>query len=242
MIGVEVAADTDAARALFLEGRISSATAMVYMADSERAATQAALLRLPVGLHINLTEAFSAPGVPPVVRRDQERLARYLNASGLAHGLYNPLLHRACLRMVAAQLEEFRRLYNSEPSHFDGHEHMHLCANMLVGLPIPKGSRVRPSASYQPRERGLINRTYRALINRWMHRFYVHVDCFFDLSQRMAPGEFARVCTLARQTHIELMCHPARTAETAFLRSSSFLAGLREVQLASYLDMPGGPR
>jgi chitin disaccharide deacetylase len=45
-------------------GALSSVSAMVFMEDSERAAAIARERGIDVGLHVNLTEPFTAPGTP----------------------------------------------------------------------------------------------------------------------------------------------------------------------------------
>ncbi len=231
-------ADTDAARAVLAAGVVTSATAMVYMADSTRAAAQALELDLPVGLHINLTEPFSADHTPDSLKDEHEAIATFLNRHRLSQLAYNPLLHTAFVRVVEAQLEEFKRLFGKEPSHFDGHEHMHLCANVLVSRPIPKGSRMRRTFSYSAGEKGVVNRAFRALVSHWMRRHYVQTDYFFDLSERMAPSEFQGVCALARYSNVELMCHPANDSNRDFLLSGRFEAGIKGLRLGSYHDLP----
>ena len=52
-------AETDAALRCYVAGRITSVSAMVFMADSERAAELAKEKELDVGLHLNFTERFT---------------------------------------------------------------------------------------------------------------------------------------------------------------------------------------
>jgi YdjC-like protein len=72
-LGCAVSA-TDAILTCHREGAITSATAMVYMEDSDRAARLAVDQRLPVGLHINLTTPFTDRSVPYTVRERQARM------------------------------------------------------------------------------------------------------------------------------------------------------------------------
>ena len=62
-------ATTDAIERAFEAGRITSATGMVHMADSARAAELANRLGRAIGLHINLTQPFSDPDTPERVRQ-----------------------------------------------------------------------------------------------------------------------------------------------------------------------------
>ena len=52
---------TETATKCFQQQRVSSVTAMVFMSDSQRAAAIAHDEGMSVGLHVNFTEAFSAP-------------------------------------------------------------------------------------------------------------------------------------------------------------------------------------
>ena len=71
-------AETDAALTCHRAGDVTSVTAMVCMADSERAAQLAKANGVHAGLHLNLTEAFSAKEVPGDLRERQARIARSL--------------------------------------------------------------------------------------------------------------------------------------------------------------------
>src|SRR5690349_5016866 len=96
---------TERTLACFAANRINSASAMVFMEDSERAAALAIASGLNVGLHINFTETFSASYVPRSLRRSHERLRRFLRANKYALVIYNPLLRSAFREVFAAQFE-----------------------------------------------------------------------------------------------------------------------------------------
>src|SRR5687768_15843665 len=84
---------TDRALACYRENRISSTTGMVFMEDSERAAELAHDTRVPVGLHINFSEAFSGKA-PERLRVSHGRIARFLKRNKHALIFYHPLLSR----------------------------------------------------------------------------------------------------------------------------------------------------
>jgi hypothetical protein len=111
---------------------------------------------------------------------------------------------------------------------------MHLCANMVFSRTIPVGVKVRRSLSFARGEKSVANRAYRAFVDWWVGLRCLQVDYFFDLSQRMSPQQFARVCALARDHSIELMCHPARQVEADFLRSPEYAAGVSGLRLSDY--------
>src|SRR5262245_3430518 len=81
---------TDTAIACHARGRITSASAMVFMADSARAATMATDAGLTTGLHLNLSERFTAPDVPAGPCKAHESICRFLSASRYALVAYHP--------------------------------------------------------------------------------------------------------------------------------------------------------
>src|ERR1700751_154848 len=82
--------NTDAILDCFHAGAISSATALVWMKDSDRAAEVAGPTGLPVGLHLNLIEPFSATDVPERVAATQRRVVDRLRRGGAGATLYHP--------------------------------------------------------------------------------------------------------------------------------------------------------
>src|SRR5262245_32528609 len=116
----------------YRSGRITSTSAMVFMADSSRAAKLARAAGIDVGLHLNFSESLTGQSVPERVRLDHERVRRFLRTSKYALLIYNPLLRRTFRDLVRAQWEEFERLYGQRPFRVDGHQHLHLCSNVLI--------------------------------------------------------------------------------------------------------------
>ncbi len=131
-IGVATGTATDTALVCCQNGRISSVTGMVFMADSQRAAELANSAGMDVGLHINFTEKFNDSTCPPHVLSYQLKIRRFLKASKYALLLFNPFLSSSFRLVFDAQLKEFTRIYGRPPSHFDGHQHQHLGTNMLL--------------------------------------------------------------------------------------------------------------
>jgi predicted glycoside hydrolase/deacetylase ChbG (UPF0249 family) len=214
--------------------RISSTSAMVFMEDSERAAELALASGIDVGLHINLSEKFTASAVPPAVRESHERICRFLRASKYALLFYHPGLRRQFRDVYQAQYDEFLRLYRREPSHIDGHQHMHLASNMLIAQLLPQGAKVRRSFSFQPGEKSVFNRWYRAAVDRTLARRHRLTDGFFSLAQQTAPGRLERVVDLAKSRNVELMTHPQIPAEYEFLMSDRYGNLLSQTHLAGH--------
>jgi chitin disaccharide deacetylase len=211
--------------------RISAASAMVFMEDSGRAAALAIASGLDVGLHINFTESFTGPDVPPSLRVNHERIRGFLRASKYALILYNPFLRSAFRELFAAQVNEFARLYGRTPSRFDGHQHMHLCTNMILDRLLPAGTRVRRSFSFNAGEKGFLNRYYRTLIDRRLAARHRIGDFFFILVHHLPLSRLQRVVELARTNDVELMTHPAVPIEWEALWSDEFADAKAAVQL-----------
>lgn len=227
-------AETDAALACYKQNRITSVTAMVFMEDSERAADLAKEAGLDVGLHLNLSQRFTAIPGGNLLQERHGRVVRFMTSSRYALLLYNPVLRREFHDVYRAQVEEFTRLYGSRPSHIDGHQHRHLCANVLLDDVIPAEERVRRNFSFWPHEKSFFNRGYRRLIDWILARRYRVTDFFFSLQECLQANQMARVFNLSQQATVELMTHPLRKAEYSYLMSDQYFAGLRGLTTGTY--------
>jgi predicted glycoside hydrolase/deacetylase ChbG (UPF0249 family) len=228
------AAETDAALSCYQAGRLMSASVMVFMADSERAAELAKENGLDVGLHFNFTEEFKGKNKSGRLTDYQNRLAIYLTRNKYSQLFYNPLLQKAFSYSYHAQAEEFERLFGKPPSHIDGHHHMHLCSNLLLSKLVPAGMRIRRNFSFFPGEKSWLNRTYRALVDRWLARKYQLTDYFFDLTQCIQGKKLDRVVAIAGSSNVELMTHPVLRTEADYLLSDEFSMMLRRFEVGSY--------
>ena len=83
---------TDRILECFANNRITSASAMVFMEDSERSAVLALQTEVEVGLHLNFTQHFNAVKINNKLRMHQERVASYLTKHKLTQVIYNPFL------------------------------------------------------------------------------------------------------------------------------------------------------
>jgi hypothetical protein len=200
-----------------LRGAISSTSAMVFMEDSERAATVAQERGIDAGLHLNLTTSFSAAPCSASLVDHQQRLAKYLLRHRLAQAIFHPGLTRSFEYVVSAQLDEYRRLYGRLPERVDGHHHMHLCANVLLGKLLPAGTIVRRNFSFLPGEKSLYNRLYRKAVDRMLARRHRLTDFFFSLPPLQPADRLQRMFSLARQSVVELETHPVKPEEYRFL-------------------------
>ena len=195
---------------------VSAVSAMVFMEDSDRAALIARDHGIDVGLHLNLTTPFSSARCSERLRERQQRLARHLQRHRLSPVVFHPGLARTFRDVVAAQLDEFRRLYEAEPDRVDGHHHMHLCANVVLAGLLPAGSLVRRSFSFAFGEKSLGNVLYRRCVDWLLLRRHRLVDFFFSLPP-LECGRLERVSMLARQFVVEVETHPIHDDEYRFL-------------------------
>lgn len=226
--------ETDAAAECIRARRVTSVTAMVFMEDSARAADLARALDVDVGLHLNLSQPFTAnPGQPETLEQ-HNRIVRFLTLNKYAILLYNPFLRTAFRHVYSAQVREFQRLYGRLPSHFDGHHHKHLCMNMLVDPVIPGGERVRRNFHYAPGQKGAVNRMYRRNVDRVLARRYRVTDYLFSLSEGLAGNRLRDVFRTAGNAIVELMAHPGNAHELAYLMSEDFSTELALVPVGNF--------
>jgi chitin disaccharide deacetylase len=228
-------AETDAVIRCYRAGRVTSASAMVFMADSERAAKLAKDHQVDdVGLHLNFSEDFTDPRSPETLKEHHRRIVRFLRRNKYAQLLYNPFLRKAFAYCYNAQVEEFVRLFEKSPSHIDGHHHLHLCANLLLSKLIPIGMKLRRNFSFWPGEKSMLNRTYRCLVDRSLACRYRLTDYFFDLTQCIQGKKLDRVAALAKSTNVELMTHPIVNEEEKYLMSDEFREILQRLKIGGY--------
>ncbi len=105
---------------------------------------------------------------------------------------------------------------------------------MLLDGIIPKGEKVRRSFSFRLGEKGLVNNTYRRLVDLWLARRYFLTDFFFALSQCLQTDRLMRVADLSKIATVELMTHPGKANEYACLMSDDYLAVLRKLETGTY--------
>lgn len=222
-----------------LLGSVSSASAMVFMQDSERAAGLARERGVDVGLHLNFTTTFSAEGCSSRLLEHQLRLQRFLLRNRLARIFFHPGLAGSFEYVIAAQLEEFRRLYGVEPERIDGHHHMHLCANIVFGELLPAGTLVRRNFSFSAQEKSWINRFYRNSIDKRLKRRHQLVDYLFPLAPIEPVDRLNQVFGLAHTAIVELETHPINQDEYRFLTHGDLFTRVGSHLIASRFNVSG---
>lgn len=213
---------TDSIIKCFCHKRITSASAMVFMEDSDRAAALSLQTGIEVGLHLNFTQPFSAPNMDIKLREHQNRVASYLLRYKLSQAIYNPLLMNSFHFLFLAQQEEFLRLYGKFPDFYNGHHHMHLCANVLLSRMIPMGARVRRTFTFERGERGSFNRLYRHILDIFISDQYVTGDCFFSILPIQNHERLQKIVNRAVSEKVEIEVHPENSEEMEFLFSNKY--------------------
>ena|SRR5215472_16523040 len=225
---------TDRILSCYQHKRVTSASAMVFMEDSERSAEVAEISGLEVGLHLNFTDKFSCNKKFRDLDKSQQRIAAFLLQHKYCLVLYNPFLVKEFDYVYRAQYEEFIRLYKKPPAHINGHHHMHLCANVLLGNLLPGKCKVRRSFSFAPGEKHLINRFYRYLVDRRLERRFVCTDFFFSIPLVQELNRLRSIVKLARSRDVELMVHPQRQEVYNYLMSAGYMETISEAPLGTY--------
>jgi predicted glycoside hydrolase/deacetylase ChbG (UPF0249 family) len=221
----------------FNVGGVTSATAMMHMADSKRAARRARELGLPAGLHLNLTQPFDGPDVTEPVRARHLRLAAYFGRLRRGDRVFpNPRLIGPVRRCVEEQIACFRALYGREPTHLDGHNHVHL--NPIVLTVLPRHLRLRTTV-----HEGRVSSARdvpRVLRHRLIRARHGSSEFFFavaNLHPRLGGSGIEQRLALARDHSVELMTHPGQEIEHDLLCSRKWLSLLEGLRLGSFADL-----
>lgn len=213
---------TDRILESFSKKRITSVSAMVFMGDSERAASLALSNDMEAGLHLNFTHPFDAVNLPTNLVEHQNKIASYLNRSCLSQIVYNPFLVNSFYFVFRSQQDEFFRLYGKQPDHYNGHHHMHLCANLLFSRLIPGGARVRRTFTFDRSEKTILNRAYRQVLDWYVSSRFLTTDDFFSIAPVHNTERLKRILIRSNQENVEIETHPENMEETEFLLSRTF--------------------
>jgi predicted glycoside hydrolase/deacetylase ChbG (UPF0249 family) len=220
---------------LFDQHLVSSASAMVRMPDSTRAASLAREREMAVGLHLNLTLPFADTAVPALVGERQRRLTEMLGRESWREGAAENPDAQLLADVIADQLECFRESFG-EPTHLDGHHHVHVHPAVLDQLPselpirpvLSVPARVEAGAGSSSRERAL------------RRRFLCPDLCFaFEHVHPALGGDGLEVLDHARRGSLEIMVHPQREGERNALFSAEWRGALSTLTVGSYADLAG---
>ena len=227
---------TDQTLSCYKNGRITSASAMVFMADSERSSELALENNIDIGLHLNFNLKFDGNVKSSKLKSSHQLIASFLSKNKYCLLIYNPLLTRQFDYVYKAQYEEYVRLYNQKPTHIDGHKHMHLCTNMIVDSIIPDGYKVRRNFSFAYGEKEFLNRCYRYIVDKWLQKKYICTDYFFDIVP-FYKERLQKIFSYTKSMNVELMVHAERTEEFNFLMSNEYQEMIYNVKKSNYSNL-----
>jgi chitin disaccharide deacetylase len=228
---------TDSIFECFSHKRITSASAMVFMEDSKRAASLPLKTKPEVGLHLNFTMPFSSSNIPLKLREHLNRVVSYLAKHKFTQVVYNPFLADSFAFLFLAQQGEFVRLYGRMPEFYNGHHHMHLCANLLAAGLIPRGAKVRGTFTFERGEKNLFNLLYRRMLEIHVSKKFVSTDSFFSIAPVQNQDRVRQIINRAGREAVELEVHPENLEEMEFLLSPEFGALLDSVQIGRFMDL-----
>lgn len=204
---------------------------MMFMEDSERAAEIARTAGIDAGLHLNLTTPLSGGGFPGTLAEHHHKLSAFLLRNSMLRVLYCPWLKRSFEYVVAAQLDEYQRLYGEAAQRIDGHHHQHLSANVQFGNLLPSGTVVRRNFSFLAGEKSWANRMYRKTVDRRLARRYRVVDFLFPLKP-LEPTRLQRIFSIAHRAVVELETHPVNREEHRFLTGGEIFGLLGDMTIS----------
>ncbi len=228
---------TDAILECYDRQAVSSTSFMVWMEDSRRAAALIRERDLPAGLHLNLDEPFTAD-LPAAVRKAHDyvrpwfgAISRFLLEFNTSRAFRKHL--RACIDF---QLEEFRSLTRNEPTHIDGHHHMHMTWDALVSGALPRGIPVRSTTWLDTTAFSQVLAAYR---RRWIAHRFASADAFFDLRHLdVFPGDGkTSLPPASSRVTVEIMAHPGAADEFAFLCSPAWRQLVATLPTGSFGDL-----
>jgi predicted glycoside hydrolase/deacetylase ChbG (UPF0249 family) len=225
---------TDRSLTCFKTNRITSASAMVFMADSERATQLALENNFDTGLHLNFNHKFDGNVTSPKLKAYHQSIASFISKNKYCVLIYHPLLTRQFDYVYKAQYDEYIRLYNKEPTHIDGHQHLHLCLNMILGNVIPPGFKIRKNFTFFKGEKSFLNIYYRKIIDKQISKRYICADYFFDISPVYKLQRFIQIITLSKLHNVELMVHPERPEEYRFLMGNQYQQIIFDIKTGNY--------
>ena len=222
---------TNAARIAYENGVITSASAMVWMSDTARATGIVHRVGIPVGLHLNLTLPFTSPSVPEDVRARQIALTKVFTSTGWQQAT-DPRPDAALLRRaIADQLEAFHEQFG-EPTHIDGHHHVHVQDSVLDLL--PRAWPIRPILRRPTHAGRRANRREQRILRRFRGPI---LSFAFEHVHPALGGAGLDAIELAHETNVEIMTHPQRVIETEALCSEEWRHALARVPVGSYADL-----
>jgi predicted glycoside hydrolase/deacetylase ChbG (UPF0249 family) len=220
-------------------GAVTSASAMVHMADSARAFDLAAERGLPLGLHLNLTAPFTQAEAPPERRRRQRRACEYFAGAAWRRLGYDPRARALLDACVADQLDAFAELVGRPATHADGHQHIQVCPTVLRARSLGRVRSLRRAHDFVAGQRSPAKRLYRSAVNVLVSRRFraARFVSLRDVHPELGGVGLAGLRELAAREDVEVMAHPAWGDEREVLLSTGWLRMLEELPTGSHADL-----
>ena len=177
---------------------------------------------------------FNADNISGPLSKHHNRVIAYLTKNKLAQIIYNPLLAGSFDYLFQAQQEEFARLYGRLPDFYNGHHHMHLCANMLLGKLLPKGARVRRTFTFDQGEKNPFNLFYRHILDNFVSRKFISTNSFFSILPVRDYERLQKIFKRASMDTVEIEVHPENKEEIEFLLSDPYRLLIDSVHMGSF--------
>jgi chitin disaccharide deacetylase len=229
---------TDAIAECWAAGAVTCASAMVGMADSERAFELAAALELPLGLHLNLTTPFTAAVDPEAARRQAGAVA-YFAGPARRRLLLDPRARGRLDACVADQLDAFAAGRGAEAGHADGHQHVQVCPTVLTGGSLGRVRSLRCAHAFVAGAPSPAKDAYRRVVNFAVRRRFRSASfvSLRDLHPALGGVGLERLREWSRGEDLEVMVHPAWDDEREVLLSPGWKQLMAELPTGSHDDL-----
>ncbi len=221
----------------YINSRITSTTAMMFMNDTERSAELALLYNIPVGLHLNLTDIFTGNVKDSRLVMSHKKICKYYRGNKYSEVIYNPKIIEDLKYSFKLQYEEFIRFYKKPPTHIDGHHHLHLSANIFISNTITKGIKVRRGFSLDDKRVKFMNRIYHCIVNLLFLRKYVCTDYFYGVTCNIDEMFLREIIEKSKRFDVEIMVHPGVPDDYIYLNGEHYYTLIIGSVTGSYNDL-----
>jgi hypothetical protein len=114
---------------------------------------------------------------------------------------------------------------------------MHLCANVLLGKLLPRGTIVRRNFSFRPGDKSYGNRLYRRMVDTTLAKRHSLADYFFSLPPLEPEERLDRIRSLSDHFVVEVETHPVNEVEYQFLTGDGVTRWTRGSPIASHFSL-----
>jgi predicted glycoside hydrolase/deacetylase ChbG (UPF0249 family) len=215
---------------------ITSATAMVLMFDTNRAAELASSRGIAVGLHLNFTAPFTSQSTNSRLYDHHRKLIRVYQRYRYSRYLYHFGINKSLDYCFKSQYEEFLRVFKRQPTHIDGHHFAHLSLNLLTGKILPSGVKIRKILDEPDHPTNLFDSIFRHTLNRYLKSKFVTTDFAYSIAPLNDACLFKKI-SKAKRHNVEVMTHPEKTNEFSYMRTDRYFEMVNSVSKGSYRDL-----